>query len=74
MQRKDTILQLGAGRCTELDSWRETGANRIVLVEPNPELLPELRRRTQGVDEVEIIPETSRAAPTSCVRPCRTFV
>ena len=47
-------------RSATLDTWRETGAKRIVLVEPNPELLPELRRRTQGVDEVEIIPAARR--------------
>ena len=56
MPPPDTILHLGTGRCTELDTWRESGARRIVLVEPNPELLPELRRRTQGAGDVEIIP------------------
>ncbi len=51
----DTILHLGAGLCRELPHWLESGASRIVLVEPNPELLPELRARTEDHDSVEII-------------------
>ena len=51
----DTILHLGAGLCRELPYWLESGASRIVLVEPNPELLPELRARTEGHQAVEIV-------------------
>lgn len=51
----EVILHIGAGACTELPHWQRAGAQRIVLVEPNPELLPELRRRTQGMEQVEII-------------------
>jgi len=56
LPRPDTIVHVGAGLCSELDAWRGTGAGRIVLVEPNPELLPELRRRTAEDERVEILP------------------
>ncbi len=51
----DLLLHLGAGTCQELDHWLKTGARRIVLVEPNPELLPGLRDRTENHDAVEIV-------------------
>lgn len=56
LQAPDTIIHLGAGLCRELDHWRATGAPRIVLVEPNPELLPELNRRIRASDPVDILP------------------
>ena len=52
----DTVIHLGAGLCRELDHWRTSGARRIVLVEPNPELLPELLRRIRTSDPVAILP------------------
>lgn len=52
----DTIVHLGAGLCQELEHWRASGAERIVLVEPNPELLPELKRRAGEDTAVEIVP------------------
>lgn len=52
----DIILHTGAGTCRELPLWLQSGAKRIVLVEPNPELLPELRRRVHGQPNVEIVP------------------
>jgi FkbM family methyltransferase len=51
----DTIVHLGAGFCSELGFWRQTGAKRIVLVEPNPEILPDLRYRTDEQGAIEII-------------------
>ena len=51
----DLLLHLGAGTCQELDHWLKTGARRIVLVEPNPELLPGLRDQTENHDAVEIV-------------------
>ena len=51
----DTILHLGAGLCRELPHWLEADASRIVLVEPNPELLPELRARTEDHESVEVV-------------------
>lgn len=38
-----TILHIGAGMATELNAWLATGAQRIVLVEPNPTLCKRLR-------------------------------
>ena len=52
----DTIVHLGAGLCRELDAWRASGAQRIVLVEPNPELLPELNQRIRTSDPIDILP------------------
>ena len=50
------ILHLGAGLCQELDIWRATGAPRIILVEPNPEIFPELRREAEGSNNIEVLP------------------
>ena len=52
----DTIIHLGAGLCRELEHWRASGSKRIVLVEPNPELLPDLRHRISVSDPVDIMP------------------
>lgn len=52
----DLIIHLGAGLCGELESWLKSGANRIVLVEPNPDLLPELRDRVGETETIQIIP------------------
>ena len=38
-----TILHIGAGKATELKEWLETGAQSIILVEPNPVLCEQLR-------------------------------
>jgi len=54
-QQPDTILHLGSGLCSELDVWRQSGARRIILVEPNPELLPELQQAEHQHAGVEII-------------------
>ena len=51
----DVVVHLGAGLCRELDLWRASGARRIVLVEPHPELLPELQRRIRPGDSAEIL-------------------
>ncbi|WP_376695206.1 class I SAM-dependent methyltransferase [Wenzhouxiangella sp. EGI_FJ10305] len=52
----ETIVHLGAGLCRELPHYVSSGAGRIVLLEPNPEALPELRQRTSGHDDVEVLP------------------
>ncbi len=51
----EVIIHLGAGPCRELPLWTQTGAGRIVLVEPNPELLPELRQRASQHANIEVI-------------------
>jgi len=52
----EVILHIGAGACAELPHWQRAGAQRIILVEPNPELLPELQQTEQQHARVEIIP------------------
>jgi len=51
-----TIVHLGAGLCLDLPHYIASRARRIVLFEPNPELLPELRRQTEGHSHIEIMP------------------
>jgi FkbM family methyltransferase len=51
----DTIIHLGAGWCSELPLWKQTGAGRIVLVEPNPEILPDLQALTRDHDNIEVV-------------------
>jgi len=50
-----TILHIGAGQATELSDWLKTGAERIVLVEPNPELAENLRQKTSGEPRVTVV-------------------
>ncbi len=50
-----TILHIGAGQATELSDWLKTGAERIVLVEPNPILAEQLRERAAGDQRVIIV-------------------
>ncbi len=59
----DLILHLGAGSCGELDQWLNTGARRVVLVEPNPEFLPALRDRVRDEEAVQVIPAAVSAHP-----------
>jgi len=56
LQRVDgTILHLGAGDCRELDTYLETAAEQIVLVEPDPEFAQALRQRTEAKPRVKVI-------------------
>lgn len=55
LQAPDVIIHLGAGLCQELDCWRASGAKRIILVEPNPELLCELQSRVGATEPIEIV-------------------
>ncbi|MGM0768000.1 MAG: hypothetical protein ACQEV6_08245 [Pseudomonadota bacterium] len=50
-----TILHIGAGAANELAQWLETGAKRVVLVEPNPILAEQLRQRTADMPEVTVV-------------------
>ncbi len=50
-----TILHIGAGEASELPQLLETGAERIVLVEPNPELAERLRQRTALHPRVTVV-------------------
>lgn len=50
-----TILHLGAGKCRELDTYLETAAEQIVLVEPDPEAAQGLRQRAEADPRVKVI-------------------
>lgn len=50
-----TVVHLGAGGCSELDFFVKLGADRICLVEANPEAAKGLRQKTRGLDQVEVI-------------------
>lgn len=48
-----TIVHLGAGRCSELDEYLEE-AERIILVEADPELADALRKRAKDMPQVNV--------------------
>lgn len=50
-----TILHLGAGECRELESYLETAAEWIVLVEPDPQFAQTLRLRSHAEPRVKVI-------------------
>lgn len=50
-----TILHLGAGECGELESYLETSAEQIVLVEPDPDAARVLRQRASAEPRVKVI-------------------
>lgn len=58
----DAIVHLGAGLCSELDDYLVSGSKRVMLVEPNPDIVRALRRRTERLDNVEVV--ASAVAPT----------
>ncbi|MCC5809410.1 MAG: hypothetical protein JJU06_03470 [Ectothiorhodospiraceae bacterium] len=51
-----TIVHIGAGHCTELEAYQLAGAERIVLVEPNPEAINVLRRKAVGQLHIDVLP------------------
>jgi len=51
----ETILHIGAGHGEELPAYLESDANRILLVEPNPNLAEQLRRRAQHDERVQVL-------------------
>jgi FkbM family methyltransferase len=50
-----TILHIGAGQASELSQWLESGAQNIVLVEPNPILAEKLRKQTADTPEITVL-------------------
>lgn len=65
------ILHLGAGECRELTDYLATRAERIVLVEPDPELAHALRQRVSQEPRVTII--EAAVAETSGKRTLHRF-
>ena len=50
-----TIVHIGAGDCREFDTYLKVGAERIVLLEPDPTAAGELYRKADGAPHVGVI-------------------
>jgi FkbM family methyltransferase len=57
-----TVLHLGAGACRELKGFLQLKADKIALVEANPELADLLRLKVRGVEQAEVF--SAAVAPT----------
>ena len=56
MQRQpSTIVHIGAGRCSEYEEYRATGAKRIFLIEPDTESAGHLREALFEHNNVQVI-------------------
>lgn len=60
-----SIIHIGAGQAAELEEWRASGAERIVLVEPNPHLAEQLRQRTCGEANIIVVEAAITTTPTN---------
>jgi ubiquinone/menaquinone biosynthesis C-methylase UbiE len=60
--RGQTMLDLGCGTGFHLPRWAES-AQRVVGVEPHPDLLAIARRRTRRLERVEVLLGTAQALP-----------
>ncbi|NIC38940.1 hypothetical protein HBJ58_19970 [Halomonas desiderata] len=65
-----TILHLGAGECTELPLYLATRAEKIVLLEPNPELAHALRQCVSHEPRVSVIEAAVAEKTGECVLYC----
>ena len=67
MPQPELIVHIGAGLCSELDDYQQIQPKKIVLVEPNPETVADLRARVSTLGNVTVIPaavaETAGRAP-----------
>lgn len=50
-----TLLHIGAGYSTELNDWLDLGFEKVILVEPNPELAEQLRDKTAQLSNVNVL-------------------
>ena len=55
MPKPDVILHIGAGLCSELPEYQRIRPRHIVLVEPNPETVTELRAHAAAWDNVTVL-------------------
>ena len=51
----DTLVHLGAGRCSELDDYLALHPRQLFLVEADPKLVEELQCRTEDLKPVQVI-------------------
>jgi FkbM family methyltransferase len=49
------VLHVGAGACTELEDFQRLKAEKILLVEANPELAERLQRRGRGDRRIQVV-------------------
>jgi hypothetical protein len=54
-QAIDTLIHLGAGRCSELDDYLALQPHRLLLVEADPLLAEDLNARTAGLTQVQVM-------------------
>ncbi|RLJ20548.1 hypothetical protein DJ030_06415, partial [bacterium endosymbiont of Escarpia laminata] len=59
----DTIVHLGAGRCSELDDYLAAKPDHLLLVEADPQLAKALQARTTDYPQVEVINRAVAALP-----------
>src|SRR5699024_7829835 len=50
-----TLIYIGAGQATELETWVDQGFESIILIEPHPVLANELRLRSRNYPQVKIL-------------------
>lgn len=55
-KKLNTVVHLGAGLCLEMEELLRLGAEKIILVECNPDVVEQLRFRVRGLKNVTIIP------------------
>lgn len=60
-----TILHIGAGQAKELPDWLATGAERIILVEPNPDLAEQLCQKSSAEPNVTVVEAAITSDPTN---------
>jgi len=59
----DTIIHLGAGRCSELDDYLASKPTHLLLVEADPQLAKSLQVRTTDLSQVQIINKAIAGQP-----------
>ena len=51
----DTLVHLGAGRCSEIDDYMALHPRTLLLVEADPQLAMELQSRTEDLKQAQVI-------------------
>ncbi len=63
----DTIIHLGAGRCSELEGYLASKPTHLLLVEADPQLTKTLQARTNDFPHVKIINKAVAGQPGSAM-------
>ncbi|MCF3639067.1 hypothetical protein LXM94_03720 [Rhizobium sp. TRM95111] len=51
-----TIIHVGAGRAENVEALNASDASRVVLIEPNPDIVVLLQRRTKAMPKIVVMP------------------